>query len=107
SEAIVFPTAPPTFWTNAISARVSRRGPFVCTYDPPSLTDAPDSFAAATRARRKAASRERVEWTTRSSKKVGMFQKATKSSGTTNVPGWIVYLRDPVDDVPMMWLARP
>src|SRR5437867_6180238 len=105
SEAIVIPTTSPTFLKNAISARVSRRGPVVCTYAPPSLTEAPDSFAAPTRARRKVASREGVEWTTRSSKKVGMFQKATKSSGTTKVPGWIVFWRDPVDDVPMMWLA--
>src|SRR5205823_1433766 len=47
-------------------------------------------------------SKERASSTRPWAKSVGMVQNARKSSGTTNVPGRIVFLSDPVDDVPRM-----
>src|SRR5438093_1594236 len=34
-----------------------------------------------------------------------MSQYPMKSSGTTNVPGWIVFFREPVEDVARTWVA--
>src|SRR5881396_2122724 len=74
SEAIVIPTTSPIVLKYAISARVSRRGPVVCTYTPWSRNVAFASFAPVTSAWRSPSSRDGVECTTRSSKYVGMSQ---------------------------------
>src|SRR6266571_7541320 len=60
SEAIVIPTMCPIFVKCATSARVSSRGPVVCTYVPPSCRVAFASFAAVTRAARTVPSSEGV-----------------------------------------------